>query len=106
MDLWTVDRGSAAFDLPQRGQRFSFQARRIDAFTSGQVGGQFADGFAQLAARTQRISPAVVMEGYRDVNQRLEKKAARSPLSGPFLLPYLVGFEETAVIEEANSALE
>ena len=72
------------------------QARRVDAFAAGQVGGQFAQSLAELPGGAHRIAAFCVMQGDREVDEGLQEEAARPALRGPHFFPDFVALKKAA----------
>src|SRR5213078_3985582 len=75
----------------------------VDLLAVGQVGGELAQTLAKLAAGADGVAALVVIEGDGEVDQRLEKEAARAALGRPDLLEDLVTDEELAAVEQVDA---
>ena len=90
----------------QRDQAIAMQARGVDAFAVGQVGGEFAQAFAELAGGAGRIAAFHMVQSNGEVDEGLQEEPSRAALRGPDFFPDFVAFEEVAAIEEVYAALE
>jgi hypothetical protein len=98
--------GRACLDAFQRDQAIAMQARGVDAFAVGQVSGEFAQSFAELAGGADRIAAFRMVQADRKVDEGLQEEAARAALRGPDLFPDFVALEELAAVEEVDAAFE
>jgi hypothetical protein len=105
VDLRILER-RAKLDTFQNNLAFAMQARRVDAFASGQVSGKFPQSLAELTGGANRIAALGVIQADREVDEGLQEKAARTTFRGPDFFPNFVALEEAAAIEEVNPALE
>ena len=96
----------AGFNLPQDGGGIAVEPGGIDGLAGGQVRGEFAQGFVELADGAPGVAALVVIEGYGDVNQGLQEEAVRAGFGRPGFLQNFVAGEEFAVIEEADSLVK
>ena len=85
---------------------FFLQARGVDAFARGQVGGEFAEALAELTAGADGIGTFRMVQADGEVDEGLEEEAARAALRGPDFFPDFVALEEAAGVEEVDAALE
>jgi hypothetical protein len=94
----------AGFETVQDTEAFAVEARGIDAFAGGEIGGELVQSLAQLPDGAGDIAAFAVMEGDGEVDQRLKKEAAGAALRRPQFLPDFVAFEVLAVVEEMDAA--
>ena len=94
------------FDQVEEDGGIAVETVGIDAFAGRTIRGQFAEGFAELASRSDRVVSGVVVAADGYVDQGLEEQAARIALGGPGFFEHFVALEELAVIEELDAAGE
>ena len=106
VDARVLELRRAGVDALERDEAIGMQACCVDGFAGGQVGGEFAQSLAELAAGAQRIAALVVMEGDGTVNEGLQEEAARTALRGPCRFPDFVARKKPAAVEEVDAAAE
>jgi hypothetical protein len=105
VDLRIVE-GRSGLDPLQREDSVTVEAPGVDAFAGGEVGGELAESFAELAGGSDGIASFGVVESDGEVNEGLQEEAARAALRGPDFFPHFVTLEELAAVEEVYAAFE
>src|SRR3954447_5622973 len=93
----------AARDDAEGVEAVALERRGIDTLALGQVRGELPQSLGQLPRRSERIAALVMIEGHREVDQRLEEQPPRAALVRPDFFQDLVADKELAAVEEVNA---
>ena len=103
MDARKLDSPVAVLDVFKRYLCVTIQSRGINSIAIRQVRAEFIQSLAKLPRSARRVAPLLVIEPDRQVNQRLQKQAARTLLLCPGFFEDLMTLEELVAIEKLDT---
>ena len=98
--------GCPALDPLQREDSVTVEAPGVDAFAGGEVGGELAESFAELAGSANGIASLGMVEADGEVNEGLQEEAPGAALRSPDFFPDFVALEKLAAVEEVYAAFK